>query len=43
MDIYGECLIRTATTEGLIYMTFTPLEGMTDTVMQFIPKGMKLK
>jgi phage terminase large subunit-like protein len=43
MDIYGECLIRTATTHGLIYMTFTPLDGMTETVMQFIPKGMKLK
>jgi phage terminase large subunit-like protein len=43
MDIYGECLIRTATTEGLIYMTFTPLDGMTDTVMQFIPADMKLK
>jgi len=43
MEIYGECLIRTATTEGLIYMTFTPLDGMTETVLQFIPKGMKLK
>lgn len=43
MEIYGECLIRTATTEGLIYMTFTPLDGMTDTVMQFIPTDMKLK
>jgi phage terminase large subunit-like protein len=43
MDIYGECLIRTATTDGLIYMTFTPLDGMTQTVLQFIPKGMKLK
>jgi phage terminase large subunit-like protein len=43
MEIYGECLIRTATTEGLIYMTFTPLDGMTDTVLQFIPADMKLK
>lgn len=43
MDIYGECLIRTATTDGLIYMTFTPLEGMSDTVLQFIPKGMQIK
>lgn len=43
MEIYGECLIRTATTEGLIYMTFTPLDGMTDTVMQFIPSNIKLK
>lgn len=37
MDIYGECLIRTATTGGLVMMTFTPLEGMTETVMQFEP------
>lgn len=43
IDIYGECLIRTATTDGIIYMTFTPLDGMTETVLQFIPKGMKLK
>lgn len=37
MDIYGECLIRTATTQGLILMTFTPLDGMTETVMQYLP------
>ena len=39
-EIYGECLIRTATTGGLIYMTFTPLEGMSDTVMSFLPEGL---
>lgn len=43
LDIYSECLIRTATTDGLVYMTFTPLEGMTDTVLQFIPEGMQIK
>jgi phage terminase large subunit-like protein len=37
MDIYGECLIRTATTKGMIYITFTPLEGMSEVVMQFLP------
>lgn len=37
-DIYGECLIRTATTNGLVYITFTPLEGMSDVVMSFLPK-----
>lgn len=37
MDIYGECTIRTATTGGIVLMTFTPLEGMTETVMQFEP------
>ena len=39
MDIYGECLIRTATTDGIIYITFTPLEGLSDTVLQFLPGG----
>jgi phage terminase large subunit-like protein len=43
MDIYSECLIRIMTTEGILYMTFTPLDGMTDTVLQFIPEGMQLK
>jgi phage terminase large subunit-like protein len=38
MDIYGECLVRTATTGGLILLTFTPLEGHSETVMQFLPK-----
>ena len=37
LDIYGECLIRTATTQGMIYITFTPLEGMSEVVMQFLP------
>lgn len=37
LDIYGECLIRTATTNGLIYITFTPLDGMSEVVMQFLP------
>ena len=39
MDVYTECLIRTMTTNGLIYLTFTPLKGLTDVVMSFMPKG----
>lgn len=39
IDIYGECLIRTATTDGLIYITFTPLDGMTPTALSFLPGG----
>jgi phage terminase large subunit-like protein len=35
-DVYGECLIRTATTRGLIMLTFTPLEGMSEVVLQFL-------
>jgi phage terminase large subunit-like protein len=34
--IYTECLTRTATTQGLIMVTFTPLNGATDVVMDFI-------
>ncbi len=37
MDVYGECLIRTATTNGIIMLTFTPLEGMSEVVLQFMP------
>lgn len=37
LDVYGECLIRTATTRGLVMLTFTPLEGLSDTVMSFLP------
>jgi len=37
LDVYGECLIRTATTNGILMLTFTPLAGLTDTVLQFLP------
>lgn len=37
MEIYGEQVIRTATTKGIIILTFTPLEGMSDVVQQFLP------
>lgn len=37
--IYTECLTRTATTQGLILVTFTPLNGATDVVMDFIEKA----
>lgn len=39
LKIYTECLTRTMTTNGLIMLTFTPLEGRTETVMQFMPTG----
>lgn len=42
LDIYGEMLIRTATTNGIVFLTFTPLEGMSDVVMSFLPKDMQL-
>ena len=42
VDIYGECVIRTATTNGLIMLTFTPLEGLSDVVMSFLPREMRV-
>jgi phage terminase large subunit-like protein len=39
LDIYSECLIRTATTDGIVMLTFTPLEGVTGTVLTFLPGG----
>jgi phage terminase large subunit-like protein len=40
VEIYNECLIRTATTDGLVMLTYTPLEGLTETVLSFLPDGM---
>ena len=40
LDVYGECIIRTATTNGIIMLTFTPLGGMSDVVMSFLPEMM---
>lgn len=39
LAIYAECLIRTMTTNGIILLTFTPLEGMSDVVLEFLPGG----
>lgn len=36
LDIYTESLTRTNATGGIVYMTFTPLKGMTDTVKRFL-------
>lgn len=41
-SVYGECLIRTATTRGIIYLTFTPLEGMSKVVQGFLPGGQEI-
>lgn len=45
LDVYLECLLRTTDTtgmdteSGMIMLTFTPLEGMSETVLQFLPGG----
>lgn len=41
VDVYNECLMRTATTRGIIMTTFTPLSGLTEHVLQFLPKEMR--
>lgn len=35
INIYNECLVRTMTTKGIIYVTFTPLTGLTPLVVKF--------
>ncbi len=45
LDIYSECQTRTMDVSGgrresgIIMLTFTPLQGITDTVLQFMPDG----
>lgn len=39
LDVYTECLLRTMTNNGIIMCTFTPLLGMSETVMHFLPGG----
>lgn len=39
IEIYTECLLRTMTNDGLIMLTFTPLMGMSETVLSFLPNG----
>lgn len=39
LNIYTECLTRTATLDGVIYDTFTPLEGATAMVLSFMEPG----
>lgn len=37
VEVYGEQAIRLATTKGILMLTFTPLEGMSDVVQNFLP------
>lgn len=36
-DVYGEMLIRTATLNGIVMLTFTPLLGVSNVVRKFLP------
>jgi len=35
-EVYGESIIRTMTTNGLIYVTATPLQGLTEFIQDFM-------
>lgn len=39
LEIYVECVLRTMTNNGILMSTFTPLLGLSDTVMAFLPNG----
>jgi phage terminase large subunit-like protein len=36
LSVYTECLLRTMTGNNLLMMTFTPLQGISETVMNFL-------
>ena len=40
-DVYDEARIRTMTTKGITLLTYTPLEGLTETVLSFLPQDMR--
>ncbi len=39
VDVYTECLLRTMTNNGMVMLTFTPLRGMSEVVLSFLPGG----
>lgn len=43
IDIYTEALTRTNATRGFVFITFTPLLGMSDTVMRFLSDDPQMK
>ncbi|MGA2577408.1 MAG: terminase family protein [Bryobacteraceae bacterium] len=38
-DVYLECLTRLLTTKGIAMLTFTPILGLTEVVLRFLPAG----
>lgn len=39
LDIYNECNVRTATVNGIMLVTFTPLDGLTPMVVNFCKRA----
>lgn len=38
IDVYSECMMRLMTTDGLMLCTFTPLQGLSDVALMFLPE-----
>jgi phage terminase large subunit-like protein len=36
-SVYDECLVRLMTTNGLMLCTFTPLKGLSEVALRFLP------
>lgn len=36
LDVFTECMLRTATGNSILMMTFTPLKGISDTILNFL-------
>jgi phage terminase large subunit-like protein len=36
-DVYDECLLRLMTTNGIMLCTFTPLQGLSEVALRFLP------
>ena len=37
-DVYSECMLRLMTVNGMMLCTFTPLEGLTNVALRFLPE-----
>lgn len=37
-DVYDECMLRLMTTDGMMLCTFTPLEGLTEIALRYLPE-----
>jgi phage terminase large subunit-like protein len=37
-DVYSECMARLMTTDGMMICTFTPLEGLSNVVLRYMPE-----
>ena len=41
-DLYYEALTRTNETDGIVYQTFTPIEGVTGIVRMFLSEAIRI-